>query len=152
MAHQYTWGLRLAVAAAFSPALLTTVVRAQAVAGRSLGKIHIGETRADVRRTLNASKPPKTYDLKNGLIEDEWSGEVPNGTSSPSSSTLTLWYRQDKVAQIEYLFSGQKGLPIPSLAALLVRDPHLKKVCYSEGFVDEEGGRPGGRGRRTLLF
>ena len=113
------------------------------VPGKSLGKIAIGESREDVLTEMKA-RPTNNYDLKHGLVEDEWVVRLLDRKDNiPFSASLSVWYRQNKVVQIELAnqstnFVGAR-YSTPSFNALIARNGNLKKVCYSVGNYDEKG-------------
>jgi hypothetical protein len=114
------------------------------VPGHSLGDISIGELRTSV---IANKKQPKNYDLKYGLVEDEWTNVVANGNDDSDYSALDVWYKQGKVVQIEFRdlpAYGKKGMNLPSLNTLIANNSNLKKTCYSESDIDAAGRETGG--------
>ena len=67
------------------------------VPGRSLGKIRLGATQAQVRATLG--KPKQTRRFAGGLAEDRWVGKAPSNNTLPVH--VSVFYRGGKAVQIQ---------------------------------------------------
>ena len=111
------------------------------VPGQSLGFVKIGEARADVIAAIKM-RPTANYDLKHGLVEDEWSGTSTDGSGDYHSSMV--WYRQGKVVQVQTTIAEQQKRNAPSFNTLIARDPGLKAICYGMSYYDPSGETRGG--------
>ncbi len=110
--------------------------RAGIVPGQSLGIVKIGAVRADVIAAIKM-RPTANYDLKHGLVEDDWSGH--SADESGEGYSASVWYRQGKVVQAQTTLTETQRANIPSFNALIARDPRLKEVCYYMGYYDSSG-------------
>ncbi len=110
--------------------------KAGVVPGQSLGILRIGEARADVIAAIKM-RPTANYDLKNGLVEDEWSSDSANG--SGEGYNISVWYRQGKVIQAQTTLTEQQRANVPTFNALVAQDRGLKEVCYYMGCYDSSG-------------
>lgn len=110
--------------------------RAGVVPGQSLGVVKIGAARADVI-AVGKMRPTANYDLKHGLTEDVWSSHSTN--VSDEYYSVSVWYRQGKVVQVEMMLTEKQRANSPSFNALIARDRSLKEVCYYMGNYDSSG-------------
>lgn len=138
---------RILVIAISGSVLLTCSTQAKAISGvvpgQSLGKIAIGEPRGQLLMAIKR-KQTANYDLKNGLVEDEWTWRVPSKNDSMAKISVTVWYRKDKVVQIEMLDPPDSMSKLPSFNSLIDNNKNLKKVCYSVGCYTQNGEYDGG--------
>ena len=104
--------------------------------GQSLGILKIGEARADVIAAIKR-RPTANYDLKHGLVEDEWSGTSIDGSGTDSS--VSVWYRRGKVVQAETRLTEQQTGNMPSFNTLIARDRGLKAICYLMSYYEPSG-------------
>ncbi len=108
------------------------------VPGHSLGKITIGELRESVLATF-PSRPTGNYDLKHGLVEDEWMTKASNKDGIDYSVGISIWYRQGKVIQIEYFNQSTDKPQLSSFNTIVSSDKNIKKVNYKMGCYNQSG-------------
>lgn len=112
------------------------------VAGKSMGRVQLGFTRAQVHKTLG--KPSKTFKLKGGLTDDLWRakkvGTDRNG--SPIHHKLEVIYKAGKVIQVEAtspVFVTASGTSTRSAVSYLTsKHSNLRVLVY--GYDDKDGG------------
>ncbi len=120
-----------------APNTAQNLQRAGVVPGQSLGILKIGESRADVIAAIKM-RPTANYDLKQGLVEDDWSSGSSDGSGEHYSASV--WYRQGKVVQAQTTITEKQRANFPSFNALIAGDRGLKEVCYSLSYRDAPGG------------
>ena len=109
------------------------------VAGKSIGKISLGFTPAQVHKILG--KPKKTFKLKNGLTDDLYTskGEPVERFVEPADNKLEILYKAGKAVQIEVTspkFVTKDGLSTDTPFAVLNKKVNPKRF-YVYGTPDD---------------
>ena len=113
------------------------------VPGKSVGKIRIGESRQDVLTAVRV-KLVHTYDLKNSMSIDTWDIRILDTHGSTKTTSISAYYRDDKVIQIELANTDDNSLNIASFNTLIFNNKHLRRTSYNVDCYDTSGGWAGG--------
>ena len=111
------------------------------VAGQSVGKIKVGQTRTIIRRALGA--PTHSYTRPDGYVVDQWVGPQNVITDlGPEHSSLTVLYSRSKAVQIEFnspTFATKSKLSTRSKIRDFYRAyPHPRLTAYVYASEDRE--------------
>src|SRR4030095_214129 len=107
------------------------------VPGKSVGSLHIGDTRDAALNTFG--KPSKTERLRSGLLKDSWLGPEPRSGSEETQVFLHVIYRARRVVQIEFndpKYKTAGGISVSSTLAEFRaqhKRPRVRAFIYDDG-------------------